>query len=240
MEKNRVAIIVAGGQGKRMKASTPKQYLKIGDKPLLFHTLMAFNISLIDKIILVVPKNDILFCKEKIIPKKIKKKLFFTEGGKNRQESVFNGLLKIKEIFLKKILNNTTVLIHDGVRPFVLEEEIKICVMEAEKTGAAILASPIFETIKKIKKTNKKTFFIEKTVERENLYCAKTPQVFKFDLIEKSYNLAKEKKIIGTDDASLLELINHKVKIIPSNFFNVKITTKDDLNFAKFYLNKLK
>ncbi len=230
----RVALITAGGSGERMGGSVSKQYLEIDNMPILSHTLLCFNIKVIDAIVLVLPKDDIPFFKEKV-PKELNKQLFFTEGGDSRQSSVYNGILKVREVF-KEDADNITLIIHDGVRPFVLKEEIIELVKKAEKYGGAILASPIFETVKKASISS----FIEKTIDREDMYVAKTPQTFKFSLIENAYKVAKKNNIKATDDASLCENKDCKVKLILSNPFNIKITVKKDLDLVKFYINEFK
>lgn len=216
-------IIVAAGQGKRIGKNIPKQFLKIGNKTILDYTLEVFNkISLIDEIILVT-RLPLLSQQDKIKQKfpKIKSVI---QGGKIRQDSVFYGLKEIS-------IDTKIVLIHDGVRPFVSKNIIKQVIIGAQKYKACIPAILVKETLKE------STSFqiIKKTLNRDNVWLAQTPQSFEKNLIIEAHNKAKKEKIIGTDDANLVEKLGGKIKIINGDIYNIKITTKEDLIWAKKY-----
>jgi 2-C-methyl-D-erythritol 4-phosphate cytidylyltransferase len=218
------AVIVAAGKGVRMNSQTPKQYLDLGGLPLLSRTLQAFDGCVsIDKMILVVPDGDIGFCAEKIIgPAGIKKKITPVAGGLERQDSVYNGLLAVDD-------RKSVVLIHDGVRPFVSSSVIEECVHMANLHGACIAGIPASDTIKSADDSG----FIKKTLERDYIWLAQTPQAFDYSLIKRAHEQARKEGFTGTDDASLVERLGEKVKIIRGSSNNIKITTKEDLELAR-------
>jgi len=218
------AIIVAAGKGLRMNRPTPKQYLDLGGVPLLSRTLLTFDGCVsIDKIILVVPAGDISFCVEKIInPSGIRKKITPVAGGQDRQDSVYNGLLAVNK-------KKSTVVIHDGVRPFVSPDQIEECSKQAVLNGACILGLPVSDTLKIVNSPG----YIEKTLERDSIWLAQTPQAFNYALIKKAHDSARKNGFKGTDDASLVERLGEKVKIINGSINNIKITTPADLAIAR-------
>ena len=219
------AVIVAGGSGTRMKADVRKQYLVLKGLPVLRRTLEVFSAcSAIDRICLVVPEDDVLYCREQIVEQPtVLNNIYVTSGGDERQQSVFNGLS-----FFNDFAGDDIVVIHDGVRPFVSGCEIKASVTAAIKYGAAIIAIPAFDTIKQSGKDD----FIEKTLQREKIWLAQTPQTFQYNVIHKAHLDAIETGIQGTDDASLVELTGIKVKLIEGQRNNLKITTSEDLKLA--------
>lgn len=221
------AVIVAAGKGVRMNRTTSKQYLELVGVPLLSITLKAFDkCSLIDKIILVVPSGDIGFCMEKIInPSGIQKTVIPVAGGLKRQDSVYNGLLSVDE-------KKSTVVIHDGVRPFVSPSSIEECIREAVLHGACILGLPASDTLKLADGSG----YIEKTLERDSVWLAQTPQAFDYSLIKKAHDIARKEGFRGTDDASLVERLGEKVRIIRGSINNIKITTPEDLAIARVIL----
>ncbi len=221
------AIIVAAGKGVRMNRPTPKQYLDLEGAPLLSRTLQAFDgCASIEKIILVVPAGDIGFCMEKIInPSGIRKRITSVAGGPERQDSVYNGLLAVGE---KKGI----VVIHDGVRPFVSPSSIGECIREATLHGACILGLPASDTLKIADGSG----YIDKTLARDYVWLAQTPQAFDFSLIKKAHETARREGFTGTDDALLVERLGQKVKIIEGSIINIKITTPADITLARAML----
>ena len=170
--------------------------------------------------------GDIGFCLEKIInPAGIQKKVTPVAGGLKRQDSVYNGLLAVDE----KV---STVVIHDGVRPFINPSSIEECIREAVLHGACILGMPASDTLKLADDSG----YIEKTLERDSVWLAQTPQAFNYSLIKKAHDRARKEGFKGTDDASLVERIGEKVKIIRGSIENIKITTPEDLAIARAIL----
>ena len=218
------AIIVAAGKGIRMKGKMRKQYLELSGRPVLAHSIMTFDsCSLVDEIFLVIPKEDVEYCQNKILSLlDLNNQINLVCGGAKRQDSVYNGLQAINQ-------NTDTVVIHDGVRPFIQPEELEECILGSKKFGACILGTPASDTLKRVDKSD----IIETTLSRENIWLAQTPQVFRFDLILKAHETARRDGYVGTDDASLVERMGEDVKIINGGRFNIKITKKEDLAIAK-------
>jgi len=218
------AIIVAAGKGIRMKGTMRKQYLDLSGRPVLAHSIMAFDsCSQVAEIFLVVPKEDIEYCQNKILSLlDLKNQINLVHGGAKRQDSVYNGLQSIDK-------DTETVVIHDGVRPLIHPEELKECILGSKKYGACILGTPASDTLKRVDKSG----IIEATLPRENIWLAQTPQAFQYDLILKAHETARRDGYVGTDDASLVERLGADVKIINGSRFNIKITQKEDLAVAK-------
>lgn len=218
-----IAIVVAAGKGTRMKGTVRKQYLALAGKPILNHTLTAIaSCGKIDTIFLVIPGDDFTYCRQKILSgNNFSSKVKLVRGGKERQESVYNGLVSIRD-------KNGIIVIHDGVRPFIQTEEIEECIRGAENYGACILGVPAYETLKRVDKNGN----VLKTLNRGNLRFAQTPQAFKYSVIMEAFEKAKTDCYTGTDDAALVERTGKHVKIIDGSRFNIKITTQEDLVFA--------
>ncbi len=218
------SIIVGAGNGSRM-GNLDKVFMQIKERPVLAYSILAFEKSdFIDEIILVVRenrKNDAMQLIELYNFKKVKE---IVSGGETRQESVYNGLTKIKKAGI--------VLVHDAARPLIDEKTIYDCIKNAEEYKAAIVAFPIKDTVKR------GDGFIEKTIDRNNLYLAQTPQAFQYEILKKAYENAKNNNFNGTDDSSLVERIVQKVKIVPGSIKNIKITTPEDIYFAENFLLK--
>jgi len=217
------AIIVSAGKGIRMNQDRPKQYLLLQDKPVLCHTIMAFEkCPEVDEIVLVVPEKDILFCREDLLSGlHLDTPVHVIGGGKRRQDSVFNGIRSIDD-------RNGMVVIHDGVRPLIRPEMISRCIQKAKVSGACILAVPLQDTLKAVDREG----LIQRTIQRERLWLAQTPQVFHYQLIRDAHEAAAKAGVEATDDAALLEGMGLPVSILHSTGENLKITTKEDLVMA--------
>ncbi len=222
------AVIPAAGSGQRMQNNIAKQFIRIGAKPILFYTLFQFeNCEIVDEIVLVVKEEEIQFTREKIVNAfGIHKVKYIVAGGLERQSSVFAGL--------QSLVNNTDyVIIHDGVRPFIpldlIEDSVRLCVNH----GAVITAIPISSTVKLVD-----DYKVKKTINRSNLWDVQTPQVFNFQLIYSAYKEALEDGFFATDDSMIVERQNIPVKVIEGSKQNIKITTQEDLDFARYLLEK--
>lgn len=223
------AIIAAAGMGKRMGGSTPKQYLELGGRPIICHTLDSFKrASSIKSVVIVVePGREEAFTKDIIEAYGYPREWKVVGGGSVRQESVANGLREIPD-------DCDVVVIHDGVRPFVYPAVIEESVRLALQEGACIVATPVKETIKSVDANG----LVDFTVDRSVLWGAKTPQSFKRDVIDEAMKKAAEDNFFGTDEASLVERTGHKVKVIEGDDRNIKITTPEDLIIAESLMQK--
>jgi 2-C-methyl-D-erythritol 4-phosphate cytidylyltransferase len=223
-----IAIVPSAGKGERM--GQKKEFLLLGGKPILAHTLSPLeNHSQISEIILVVDEKSIERCKKEVVEKYgFKKVKEIVVGGKERQDSVYNGLKKVTK-------DCDIVLIQDGARPFLTEDLITRSIEEIEKHKAAVVAVSCIDTIKFAHK--EKDMAIE-TLDREYLWMAQTPQAFKYQIILEAYRKAEQENFRGTDDASLVERMNQSVKIVRGSYDNIKITTPEDLILAEAILSK--
>ncbi|MBB5325813.1 2-C-methyl-D-erythritol 4-phosphate cytidylyltransferase [Anoxybacillus tepidamans] len=218
-------VIPAAGQGKRMKAGINKQLIKLRHQPVIIHTLKVFEQDdWCQGIVMVVNEAEREQFQELLEKFQIKKVLSIVSGGAERQHSVYNGLKAVKE--------SDFVLIHDGARPFITIEKIHELVKEANEHGAAVPAVPMKDTVKRVSQG-----FVDETVERSSLWAIQTPQAFRVSLILEAHERARQEGYVGTDDASLVERIGKKVKVIEGNYRNIKLTTPDDLLFAEAILS---
>lgn len=217
------AVVVAGGKGERMQSNIRKQYLMLDGLPILSRTLIAFSeISDIDKIYLAVPEADFDFCIRRIIPLvRNRVPVELVPGGKNRQQSVFNALSVIPD-------PETIVAIHDGVRPFVPVRQTQAAIRWAGQVGACILGLCAVDTLKTVDRDG----YIAKTLPRTGVWQAQTPQVFRLRIIRQAHEYALATGFSGTDDASLVENADERVRMIPGSSFNIKITQPEDLAIA--------
>lgn len=222
-----VAVIAAAGTGKRIGGDFPKQYLKIADKPVLVYTLEKFDrCHAIDGIVLVVEKEKIDFAKDLFKEWRIKKAVHVIAGGAERQDSIRRALDVLPE-------RAEWIVVHDGVRPFVSLEKIDEVIQAGRDFGAAILAIPEKNTIKKAKDG-----WVEKTVSRNDIWEIQTPQVFKAEWLKASYAEAFENHYYSTDDAALVEQAGHRVRLVLGEETNIKITSPADLIVAQAFAKK--
>lgn len=229
MNKN-YAIIVAAGKGKRMETDINKQFLNIKDKPVIYYALSTFaNSKLIDGIIIVCAENEIEYCKNEIVEKyKIGKVLKIVAGGKERQDSVHNGLNAID--------NCEIVLIHDGARPFVNDRIIEEGIKYAREYGACACGVVPKDTIK-IRDTKG---FSTHTLNRNELFSVQTPQCFKYDIILECHRKLNQDKMNVTDDTAVINYYGNSVYLYEGSYDNIKITTPEDLYIAERIVEKIK
>ena len=226
-----LAIILAGGAGKRMGTATNKQFLLIDKKPIIVHTLQIFeDCRSIDGIYLVVNQKDLPLIQEEILETyRFNKLMKLVIGGKLRQDSVRNGLEAIENPC-------DIVIIHDGARPLVSPSFIEKGISLMDVFDAVIPALPVKDTVKSVSKEG----FVSKTLVRDTLWNIQTPQTFKFELILKAYRDGMAKKLHGYDDATFVEHLGKKIKVIEGSPYNIKITTPEDLVVARGILSQLK
>lgn len=225
MGKSFKVILLAAGRGTRMGGSINKPYLEIGSRPILNYSLDFFDkLDAVDEIIIVTAANEVDFCRERIINQNQYKKISAViTGGAERQDSVWAGL---------KFLQNKKpelVAVHDGVRPFLFRDLLDKLYTEAIKWGSAIPGIRSKDTIKVVDKD----YFVQKTPAREGLFSIQTPQVFNYKNLFKAYQQAIAENYLGTDDAMLYEKYIGKVKVVETQYNNLKITTPEDLVWAQ-------
>jgi len=210
-----------------MGGTLPKQFLEIEGIPILKRTLEVFvSHPLIQEIAVVVPCEHAHFFEKHVLSGfHTEKNITIADGGQTRQQSVFNGLMKLE--------HTDVVVIHDGVRPFVDPDIITRTIDTAQLLGAAIAALPVRETVKR------QIGDRLETVSRESLWLAHTPQSFRTHLIVKAHKLAKAVGFDSTDDAALVERLGQPVAIVEDSYDNIKITTPADLFLASFIARKL-
>lgn len=213
-------IILAGGKGKRMNSSVSKQFIEIKGKPIIYHTIKKFNDNKrIDNIVVVLSEEEVEYFKENILKKYSLRVDKIVVGGKERQDSVYNGL--------KSLENSETdiVLIHDGARPFISNKIIEDGIKYASIYGACAPGVMPKDTIK-VK--NEKNFSV-KTPDRATLMAIQTPQVFKFNEILECHEKVKLDGVVVTDDTMVAEKYGYKVYIYNGEYTNIKVTTPEDL-----------
>ena len=229
MYKNRYisVIIAAAGMRNRMGSKINKQFISINNKPILAHTIEKFErCKYIDEIIVVAKENEIDYCRGEIVRRYgFSKVSTIVKGGKERQDSVYNGILALNE-------KSDIVLSHDGARPFVKTKNIMDGIDGALKYGACVIGVPVKDTIKVVGDYKN----VDETPKRDILWAAQTPQCFKKNIIMEGYRKAIEDKFVGTDDSVLIERLGLNVKMIMGSYENIKITTPEDLIIAESIL----
>ncbi|MBA4311436.1 MAG: 2-C-methyl-D-erythritol 4-phosphate cytidylyltransferase [Chlorobiaceae bacterium] len=222
-------VIPAAGQGTRMGGSRSKQFLALGGKPIVTHAIGNFQQSKeVDDIVLAAHPDFESELRSLVNEYTFSKVRRVVRGGKERQDSVWNGLLAIKEY------NPDIVLIHDAVRPFIDNRLIRELIHAALVYEAAIIAVKPKDTVK----MSVQNGFINQTPDRDKLWLAQTPQAFHFSMIIEAFEKAIDDGFYGTDDAVLVERIGVSVKIIEGSYDNIKITTPEDLTVAEGILSR--
>lgn len=221
-----IAIIPAAGAGRRMGSVVEKQFLHLRGIPILAHTLRVFDKSpKIDGIVLVVaPQQRQALEGEVLGPHPCEKLLRVIDGGAERQDSVANGLRAIPP-------DCELVVVHDGVRPLVSIDLLEAVLEAAHHYGAAIAAIPAGDTVKQADSQK-----VVATLERETIWLAQTPQIFRAKLLRRAYEKAARDQAVVTDDAALVERIGVTVHLVHGSPENIKVTTPADLLLAEAIL----
>ena len=224
------AIIPAAGVGKRMQADRPKQYLSLHGKTVIEHTLnRLLSMHEITGVVLSISEGDEYWADLNF---QSSKPILIAKGGKERSDSVLNALYLLNKNIHKSEL--VYALVHDAARPCVRTEDIQKLIKQCSDMNGGLLALPVRDTMKR--SDNEKN--VAKTVDRNNLWHALTPQMFRLDLLINSLQNAEKKQLPITDDASAMELANYKPKLIEAHEDNIKITRAFDLTLSELYLNQ--
>lgn len=215
-------IILAGGLGLRMESKVPKQFMMLGNQPVVMYSIKIFEeIASIDQVI-VVAEEQFRHCVS------CKKPFQFASPGERRQDSLFNGL---------QILDSACELIciHDAARPFITKNMIEELISEGIATGAATTGMPLKFTVKEVFPNG----MVSKTINRSQHFEIQTPQVIERALLEKGFEHVHKHQLTVTDDVGLVELLGYPVKVIKGCHTNIKLTTPDDWLFAESHLKKI-
>ena len=222
------AIFPAAGASRRMKTDTNKNFLEIGGEIVLIRTLKTFSkVERIDFLIVVVAENEVEIVENLLSAEKNLKPYKIVVGGSERQYSIANGLRFVPD-------DAEIILVHDAARPLVNLRTIEEVIDAAEKFDGAIAAVREKNTIKIIDAEN----FVKETPPRSELVAVQTPQGFRKKILFDAYKKAAEDNFLGTDDASLVERIGGKIKIVWSDYKNIKITTPEDISIAENFLSR--
>lgn len=222
------AIIPAAGAGRRMGA--PKQWLNIAGRPLLCWTLAAFErCPEVDYVVLVVPEADIELARRRVVePCGLAKVRAVAAGGAERQDSVWNGLQALSAP------PPDIVMVHDGARPLIEPEVLTRAVRATIECGATLCAVPVRDTIKRVGPAGE----VMKTLPREGLWQAQTPQTFRYDVLATAFEEARRENFVATDEAALVERLGHQVRVVMGARRNFKVTTPEDIELAERLLKE--
>lgn len=214
------AIIAAAGRSERMQG-VDKIFTLLGNRPVLARTVYPFECNpLIDRIVIVINPERLAAAQRLADYEQWRKVTDIIPGGDRRQDSVMKALARLED-------DVKWVVIHDGARPLVRLAQIDDGLDAAQETGAAVCAVPVTDTIKQVSEAG----YVEHTLPREQLFAVQTPQVFRYDIIRKAYEVSAETSV--TDDASLVESLGISVKLFPGSYGNIKITTPESLATAE-------
>ncbi len=213
-----------------METAIAKQYLALGNIPILAWTLALFEkCGSVDAVVIAIPETDREYVVREIIERYgFSKVVQVRPGGRMRQDSVRSALQAVDE-------KTEFVIIHDGVRPFISTDLIDDSITMARHCGAVITAVPVTDTIKRVNGNS----VVRESLKREELWSVQTPQVFRREIIKKAYDLAYKDAFYGTDDAMLVERLGIEVKVIMGAYDNIKVTTREDLLMAERIIEKL-
>ncbi len=221
------AIIPTAGMGQRLKADLPKPFVEVCGKPLCVHALEIFQRSpVVDSVILVGQAEYLSRFGEMVKKYSLNKVKKIVAGGETRCASVFHGLKALDR-------DTSVIVVHDGARPLVTDHIIREAVELLKDWESVVVAVPVKSTVKR---ADTKNLIVKETIDRADLWDVQTPQVFKRDVLLKAH--AENKDPAPTDDAMMVERLGIKVKILPGDYRNIKVTTQEDLTVAEAFLKK--
>jgi 2-C-methyl-D-erythritol 4-phosphate cytidylyltransferase len=236
----KVAVILpAAGLGTRMgrgsaekTGTSRKQFMLLEGSPILVHTVRKFLASEhVTEIVVALRAEDLPWVQEVLDREFPGKRVRAVEGGNSRQQSVENALVALSR-------DTEVVAVHDAVRPFIDHETISKVFQEAAETGAAIVGVPVVDTVKQVSRGTGKVK-VRSTLQRDKLVLAQTPQVFRYDLLVRAFDLARKDSFIGTDEASLVERLDDvEISVVLGSDRNIKITKPGDMDLANVFLRE--
>ena len=216
-------IIPAGGAGRRFGGRTPKQFVRLEGVPILVRTVGLFARRRdVAAIVVAAPSGDLPRVR-RMLAAAGHGTVAVVAGGRERQHSVWNGLQALPS-------SCEFVLVHDAVRPFTPSRVISSVVKEARACGASVVGVPVGDTLRREGRAG----FLSATVDRAHLWAVQTPQGFRTELLREAHREAARKGILRTDETSLVELMGIEARVVQGTQSNIKITTKNDLEFARF------
>ncbi|MGN0243090.1 MAG: 2-C-methyl-D-erythritol 4-phosphate cytidylyltransferase [Lachnospiraceae bacterium] len=222
-----VAIVLAAGKGRRMQTETPKQFMDLCGKPVLYYSLDAFEHSKVDEIVIVTGKEDVAYVETEIVNGyHLNKVVKIVPGGAQRYESVYQGLLASMDADI--------VLIHDGARPLIQPNQINDTIAVVQQYGACVIAVPSKDTVKIADEDG----FVAETPKRASVWNVQTPQAFYYRDLKRAYEkMLNDGDSMVTDDAMVMECYGaHRVKLVEGTYTNLKITTKEDMEIAAKFI----
>ena len=220
-----VAVVPAGGSGRRMGRSRPKQYLAVRGVPLIVHTLRALVRS-VQGVVVAAPAAHVGSTRRLFARHRLPCVLAVVAGGAERQESVWLALSALPE-------ETRWVIVHDAVRPFITPALIERVLAAARAHGAATCGLAVRDTVKRVRET-----LVQATLDRDGLWLTQTPQAFRRELLWEAHDKARREGFLGTDDAMLVERLGRAVRIVPTAGLNTKVTTPADLALARALLGR--
>ncbi len=235
----KVAVILpAAGLGTRMgkgsaekTGTSRKQFMLLEGSPILTYTVRKFAASpRVAEIVVAVRAEDLEWVGDMLAGEFPRDRVRVVEGGNSRQQSVENALRTLKP-------DTDLVAVHDAVRPFIDLETIHAVFDEAAETGAAIVAVPAVDTVKQVVRGTSHVR-VRSTLPREKLVMAQTPQVFRYEVIQKAFQSAMLDGFTGTDESSLVERMDVEVSVVPGSDRNIKITKPGDMHLARLFLQE--
>jgi 2-C-methyl-D-erythritol 4-phosphate cytidylyltransferase len=234
MTNRTVAILPAAGLGTRMGAETPKQFLELDGVPLVLFTLRRLALCAeITDFFIATRAEEVASLQARASREVSGRPVKVVSGGDSRQESVGNALAQLPT-------GTNLVLVHDAVRPLVRREHIERVIAEARARGAAILGVPALDTVKEVKRASLPVdvALITKTIPREKIVLAQTPQVFHAALLLEAFERARQEGVTASDEAGLVERLGHDVYVVLGSDRNFKITRPGDMELARYYLEQ--
>lgn len=225
----KIVIIPSGGKGLRLGTDIPKQYVKVNNKELIAYTIDVFEqCNEIDEIVIAAQKDYFNLLNEIIKKYSFRKVLKIVEGGKERQDSVYNALSSLSAS------NRDLILVHDAARPLLPQKVLLSALQSAENFDNVVVGIKAKDTL--IKGSDSVLSYVD----RSEIFYAQTPQIFRYGILKSAMEKAIRKSFLGTDESMLVYKASYKVKLVEGSVFNFKVTTKDDLDlFTSLVNNKL-